>query len=66
MKLLQLIFSIVFPPLGVFLTVGFSTALVINIVLTLIGFIPGVIHALWILSKAREKASSFQGEDQLR
>lgn len=58
MKLLQLIFCIVFPPVGVFLTVGLSPALAINIVLTLIGFIPGVIHALWILSKQSESVNA--------
>ncbi|MGF1488468.1 MAG: YqaE/Pmp3 family membrane protein [Prochloraceae cyanobacterium] len=58
MKLLQLIFCIVFPPVGVFLTVGVSTALIINIVLTLIGFVPGIIHALWILSKQSESVNA--------
>jgi uncharacterized membrane protein YqaE (UPF0057 family) len=46
------------PPLGVFLTVGVSTALVINILLTLLGFVPGVIHALWIYSKQAESGAN--------
>ena len=57
MKTIQLIACIVVPPLGVFLTVGISTALVINILLTLLGWIPGIIHALWIFSKQTEQAN---------
>ena len=57
MKLLQLIACILLPPLGVFLTVGVSTALVINIFLTILGIIPGIIHAVWIYSKQAERAN---------
>ena len=48
MSLLQLILAILFPPLSVFLQRGFGGTLLINIVLTIIGWIPGVIHALWV------------------
>ncbi len=58
MKLIQILSSIFLPPLGVFLTVGFGSAFVINIFLTVIGWLPGVIHALWILSKQSESASA--------
>ena len=51
MKLLQLLACILLPPLGVFLMVGVSFALVINILLTFLGIVPGIIHALWIYSK---------------
>ncbi|MBE9046773.1 YqaE/Pmp3 family membrane protein [Pleurocapsales cyanobacterium LEGE 10410] len=55
MKLLQLISCILLPPLGVFLTVGVGSALIINILLTLLGLVPGIIHAVWIYSKQSEK-----------
>lgn len=58
MKLLKFACAIVLPPLGVFLSVGVSTALVINILLTLLGWLPGAIHALWIVSKEPESATS--------
>ena len=51
MKLLEIVCAIFLPPLGVFLTLGVSSALLINILLTLLGWLPGVIHALWIISK---------------
>ena len=58
MKLIQLIASVLLPPLGVFLTVGVGSALIINIVLTLLGIIPGIIHALWIYSKQAERQAN--------
>lgn len=58
MKILQLIASILLPPLGVFLTVGISSALIINILLTLLGYVPGIIHALWIYSKQAERKAN--------
>jgi uncharacterized membrane protein YqaE (UPF0057 family) len=57
MKIIQIIAAIVLPPVGVFLATGVSSALVINILLTLLGWVPGVIHALWILSKQSEEVN---------
>lgn len=57
MNLIKIITAIALPPLSVFLTMGISQALVINILLTLLGLLPGSIHALWLVSKQAEKAS---------
>jgi uncharacterized membrane protein YqaE (UPF0057 family) len=54
MDLIRIIASIVCPPLGVFLRVGFKAHFWINIVLTLFGYIPGLVHAIWILAQASE------------
>lgn len=51
MNLLRIIFSVIIPPLGVFFTVGLGGAFWLNIVLTLLGYIPGLIHAIWIIAK---------------
>ncbi|MDY7021918.1 MAG: YqaE/Pmp3 family membrane protein [Cyanobacteriota bacterium] len=51
MKLLKIVLAILLPPVGVFLSKGVGTDLLINIVLTLLGWLPGCIHAVWILSK---------------
>jgi uncharacterized membrane protein YqaE (UPF0057 family) len=51
MSLIRLIAAIFLPPLGVFLTVGFGGAFWLNILLTLLGFIPGIIHAVWVIAK---------------
>lgn len=49
MKVVKIIFSIILPPVAAFLQVGATTHLWINIVLTLLGGIPGIIHALWLV-----------------
>ncbi|WP_415056758.1 YqaE/Pmp3 family membrane protein [Halopseudomonas sp.] len=48
---IKIIFSILLPPVGVFLEVGFKGHFWLNILLTLFGFIPGIIHALYVILK---------------
>ncbi|QCZ93625.1 YqaE/Pmp3 family membrane protein [Salinimonas iocasae] len=50
MDILRIILSILLPPLGVFLQVGIGVQFWINIVLTLLGYIPGIIHAVYIIA----------------
>ena len=50
MDLVRIIFSVILPPLGVFLQVGIGGPFWINILLTLLGYIPGIIHAVWIIA----------------
>jgi uncharacterized membrane protein YqaE (UPF0057 family) len=38
-------------PVGVFLQVGIGKDFWINILLTLLGYIPGIVHAVWIIAK---------------
>ncbi len=42
--LIRLIIAILLPPLGVFWQVGFGKDFWINILLTLLGYIPGLVH----------------------
>jgi uncharacterized membrane protein YqaE (UPF0057 family) len=39
------------PPVGVYLQVGFAGAFWLNILLTLRGFIPGIVHAMYVIAK---------------
>lgn len=48
---IRIILSILIPPLGVFLQVGIGKDFWINILLTLLGYIPGLVHAIWIIAK---------------
>ena len=48
MGIVVLILSILIPPIGVLLGRGAGKDLIINIVLTLLGWLPGVIHALYV------------------
>ncbi len=45
MSLLTIILNILLPPVAVFMKHGVGTTLLISILLTLIGWLPGVIHA---------------------
>ncbi|MBD2435633.1 YqaE/Pmp3 family membrane protein [Nostoc sp. FACHB-110] len=58
MKLVRYLLALLVPPLGVFLTVGIGPTLVINILLTLLGWLPGSIHAIWVLAKREEAFNS--------
>lgn len=51
MDLLRILIAILLPPLGVFLQVGFRGAFWLNILLTLLGYVPGIIHAVWIIAR---------------
>ncbi|KAK1071042.1 plasma membrane proteolipid Pmp3 [Friedmanniomyces endolithicus] len=42
--ILKIILAVILPPLGVFLERGCGADLIINIVLTCLGYIPGVSH----------------------
>jgi len=46
MSILTIILSILLPPVAVFMKHGIGTTLLISILLTLLGWLPGVIHAL--------------------
>lgn len=49
MDIIRILLAILLPPVGVFLQVGIGAHFWINILLTLLGYIPGIIHALWII-----------------
>ena len=51
MDILKIIAAIILPPLGVFLEVGITKHFWINILLTLLGYIPGIIHAIWVIAR---------------
>lgn len=49
MDILKVILAIILPPVGVFLEVGFGLHFWLNILLTILGFIPGIVHALIVI-----------------
>jgi len=51
MDILRIIIAILLPPLGVFMQVGFGGAFWLNILLPLCGYIPGIIHAVWVIAR---------------
>ena len=61
MNLLRILLGVFLPPLGVFLTVGVGPTLLINILLTLLGWLPGSIHAVWVIVKHEENINREEG-----
>jgi uncharacterized membrane protein YqaE (UPF0057 family) len=51
MDLVRLLCAIFVPPLGVFLQVGLGKDFWINILLTFLGYIPGIVHAVWVIAR---------------
>jgi len=51
MDFLRIIIAILLPPLGVFMQVGIGGAFWLNILLTLCGYIPGIVHAVWVIAR---------------
>ena len=49
--ILKIIAAIILPPLGVFLEVGIGKHFWINILLTILGYIPGIVHAVWVIAR---------------
>jgi uncharacterized membrane protein YqaE (UPF0057 family) len=50
MDCLRIVLSVIIPPLGVFFKVGFGLHFWLNILLTLLGYIPGLVHAIWVIA----------------
>lgn len=48
--LFRILLAVILPPLGVFFEVGFGKHFWLNVLLTLLGFIPGIIHAVYIIA----------------
>jgi uncharacterized membrane protein YqaE (UPF0057 family) len=48
-KLLLVIIAILIPPLAVGLKAGVGGALILNIILTLLFYLPGLLHALYVV-----------------
>lgn len=50
-KIVLIILAILLPPIAVFLKCGAGKDLVINVVLCLLFYLPGVVHAVWVVTR---------------
>lgn len=50
MDIVKIIFAILLPPVGVFLEVGIGMHFWLNVLLTILGYLPGIIHALFVIT----------------
>jgi len=51
MDVIRILLAIILPPLGVFLQVGIGLHFWLNILLTLLGYVPGIVHAVWVIAR---------------
>jgi uncharacterized membrane protein YqaE (UPF0057 family) len=49
LDVIRILLAILLPPLGVFLQVGIGFHFWVYILLTLLGYIPGIVHAVYII-----------------
>jgi len=54
MKLLKIILAIFLPPVAAFMQVGIGLHFWLNILLTICGGLPGMIHALWLVATDKQ------------
>lgn len=47
--IIRVLIAVLLPPLGVFLQEGLKGHFWLNVLLTLFGYVPGIIHAVWII-----------------
>ncbi len=59
MNVVRVILAILLPPLGVFLKVGLGLHFWLNILLTIFGYIPGLVHAIWIIARDNRTSYSY-------
>jgi len=50
-KTVLIILAIFLPPIAVFLKNGVGKDLLINVILCLFFYIPGIVHAVWLVTK---------------
>ena len=53
--LVALILAVLLPPLGVAIKEGIGLQLILNIILTFLAYIPGVVHALYIILRNKNE-----------
>ncbi|KAL9251085.1 Hydrophobic protein LTI6A-like protein [Drosera capensis] len=49
---IDILLAIILPPLGVFFKYGCHVEFWICLLLTLFGWLPGIIYAVWVITKA--------------
>ncbi|MBG03396.1 MAG: YqaE/Pmp3 family membrane protein [Rhodospirillaceae bacterium] len=54
MDIVRIILALLLPPVAAFLTVGIGLHFWLNILLTIFFFVPGMIHAIWLVVKKNE------------
>ena len=51
MRLIEIVLAVFLPPVAVLLRTGLSGQFLLSILLTLLGHLPGVVYALWVVTR---------------
>ncbi len=51
MGIVQIVASVIIPPVGVFLKRGIGLSFFLSILLTILGYVPGLIYAIWVVTR---------------
>lgn len=49
----KIILAVLLPPIGVLVDRGLGKQLIFNIILTVLGYLPGIIHAVYLIGRTR-------------
>ena len=52
-NIVRILLALFLPPIAVLVTTGIGLQFLLNILLTLLGFLPGCVHALWLILRER-------------
>jgi uncharacterized membrane protein YqaE (UPF0057 family) len=58
MDFFRILFAVLLPPLGVFMQERLHKRFWINVLLTLLGYIPGIVHAVYVILKYEPRRPS--------
>lgn len=50
LEVIKIILLIIFPPIGAYFCVGFGVHFWLNLLLTIFGYFPGLVHAIYLMS----------------
>jgi uncharacterized membrane protein YqaE (UPF0057 family) len=53
-EIFYIVLTVLFPPLAVFLRVGFGVQFWLSLLLTILGYVPGLVHGIWIMAQTSD------------
>lgn len=54
MNILRIVIALFLPPVAAFITVGIGLHFWLNILLTILGIVPDIVHAIWLVVRKAE------------
>lgn len=54
-ELIHILIAVLCPPIAVFMRVGLKSQFWLNLLLTLMAYIPGLVHAIWLLAQTSDR-----------